>query len=500
MRIHTAAEFREIDRRAQEDVGLPTALLMENAGRAVADAAKQALRARGRIFIVCGKGNNGGDGWCAARHLFADGLPSVVVSMDAIETMSPDARLNALAATRLGVPVVSKLPPVGPADVVVDAVLGTGLTRSAEGNARVLIEAIRAAREAEATIVSVDLPSGLDADRGHPIGPHVVANRTISLHALKIALTQYPARSFAGDVRVAPIGLPAVDGPGARRTWMTKELLRSQLPKRAADAHKGTNGHLLLVAGSPGKSGAALLAARGALRAGAGLVTVASSSGVLESLATALPEAMGALLERLEAESLLRLLDRKAALVAGPGLGVAPSLGRVLAELLGHVSIPSVLDADALNAIAADPDAKEALAHARVSPVLTPHPAELARLLDTTTEAIQRDRFAAATQAASMFRAHVVLKGAATVIAHPDGSLDVNSSGTAALAVGGTGDVLAGAIGGLLSQGLAPGAAARLGVHLHGLAGERAARGLRGLLASEVADELPAAFVELEGG
>ncbi len=499
MRIHTAAELREIDRRAVQKLGLPTLVLMENAGRAVASAAREAARQEGaRVFVVCGKGNNGGDGFVAARHLRAAGLSSVLVSMASLGELKGDALLNANAALACGVPLVDSISDARSGDVVVDALFGTGLARAPAGRALELIRDLNAARVRGALVIAIDLPSGVDADQPHPPGEAVRADVTVTLHALKPALVQFPSRALCGDVRVGDLGIPNDDGPGPRRRWIDRELARSMLPPRATDAHKGTSGHVLVVAGSPGKSGASMMASHAALRTGAGLVTLASAAEVIDRVLPAMPEVMGHPLPSFTGDALLEALEGKDVLVIGPGLARDDSTATVLVELLRHVPLPAVLDADALNALAASPSALADLPGALARPILTPHPAELARLLQTTTAAVQADRFAAATEAARRFNAYVVLKGAGTVVAHPDGSLDVNSSGTPAMATAGAGDVLSGIIGALLAQGLAPAKAASLGVFAHGRAGELASHGRdRGLVAMEIADAVPAALAEL---
>jgi NAD(P)H-hydrate epimerase len=499
MRIHTSSELREIDQHAARDLGVPTALLMENAGRAVAEAAREeALRRRGRVLVVCGKGNNGGDGYVAARHLKAAGLDVHVIAVAPPESLSGDAALNAKAARACGILSDGALGSAGPDDVVIDAVFGTGLTRPPEGQPRDLIRDMTAAHGRGAFVVAVDLPSGLNADLPIPPGDCVQADRTVSLHSLKPAVAQYPGRAYCGEVQVASLGIPTTFAPGPVRRWLTRETVAPLLPRRAADAHKGTNGHLLVVAGSIGKSGAAHMACAAALRSGAGLVTLAAPAEVIDRVLPRLPEAMGHAMPAITGDALLAALDRKDALAIGPGIERTENTGRVLVELLSHMRVPTLIDADGLNALSADQASLQHLSGAMERPVLTPHPAELARLLASTTADVQRDRFAAATTAAQRFGAHVVLKGACSVIAHPDGSLDVNSTGNAAMSTAGMGDVLSGVCGALLAQRLAADATATLATFVHGRAGDLAHVGQRGLLALDVADKLPQAFAELE--
>lgn len=499
MRIHTSAELREIDRHAAEVLGVPTALLMENAGRAVAEAVRGLLGPGGRAFVVCGRGNNGGDGYVAARHLHAEKLPVFLYVMASADQLKGDAGLNARATRACGVREVGSLESAGCGDVVVDALLGTGLSRPVEGVALERIREMAGARQRGARVLSVDLPSGVDADRPHPPGEAVQADVTVTLHALKPALVQYPARALAGEVRVGELGIPHIDPPGPVRRWRTAGNLCGVLPRRAPDAHKGTNGHVLVVAGSPGKSGAAMLACRAALRGGAGLVTLGSAPEVNDRVLPQMPEVMSQPLQTLSGEALIAALAGKDVMVIGPGIARTEHTAAVLVELLRHIPLPTVIDADGLNALAGDRHALQSLDRAAVPPVLTPHPAELARLLETDTAHIQADRFAAASEASRRFRAVVVLKGAGSVLAHPDGSLDVCSSGNPAMATAGTGDALAGLCGALLAQGLAPETAALLAMYAHGRAGDLAADGRsRGMTAGDLIDRIPNALTELE--
>jgi NAD(P)H-hydrate epimerase len=498
MRIHTAAELREIDRHAAQTLGIPAALLMENAGRAVALAAREKVGIGRRIAIVCGRGNNGGDGWVAARHLRAWEVPVSVLSLATLDELKGDARLNAAAALACGVPLLATLDHLGPGDVVVDAIFGTGLARPVDGVAAGRIRDIRAARDRGAYVVAVDLPSGLDGDRTQVPEVVVESDLTVTLHALKPALVQPPTRALAGEIRTADIGLPVAHAPGPERRFLERPTPFFSLPRRAIDAHKGTAGHVLVVAGTPAKSGAAALACRAALRSGAGLVTLASAPEVLDRVLPAMPEVMGFPLPTLDAETLLRALDRKASLVVGPGLEPTELLASVLVELLAHVAIATVVDADGLNALAAHPETARRLVGAQVKPILTPHPTECARLLGLSTPEIQADRLAAATEAARRFGAHVVLKGANSVVAHPDGSLEVNGTGNPAMATAGSGDVLAGVCGALLAQRIEPRRAAMAATWAHGRAGDLAAGGRdRGLVAGDLVERLPDALAEL---
>jgi NAD(P)H-hydrate epimerase len=384
------------------------------------------------------------------------------------------------------------------ADVIIDAVFGTGLTRPPEGAVRDLIRQMVAAHSRGAYVVAVDVPSGLDADKPIPPGDVVQAHRTVTLYSLKPAVAQYPAREFCGEIIVGSLGIPTTFAPGPVRRWMTREDVAAMLPRRAVDAHKGTNGHLLVVAGSPGKSGAAHMACAAALRSGAGLVTLAAEAPVIDRVLPHIPEAMGYLLPELSTGDLLKALEKKDALAIGPGIEFKADTAAVLVDVLKRRPIRALIDADGLNALSADQASLARLGEALERPLLTPHPAELARLLASSVADVQRDRFAAASEAARRFNAHVVLKGACSVIAHPDGSLEVNSTGNSAMATAGMGDVLTGVGGALLAQRLSPALAATIATFVHGRAGDLAHVGSRGLLALDVASKLPQAFAELE--
>lgn len=495
MRIHTAAELREIDRRAADELGLPTALLMENAGREIAVAVRRRVSRGGIAWLVCGKGNNGGDGWCAARQLLVWGVDARVWSLVDVNELKDDALLNARAALACGVPLVTRLE-AGEGDVVVDALFGTGLTRALRDDVLPYVHAIAEARRRGAFVVSVDIPSGLDADRPHAPGEHVVADLTVTLHALKPALVQHPARAACGEIWLGSIGLPTTEP--VRRRWLEASHVSGLLPRRPIDAHKGTAGHLLVVAGSPGKSGAAMLSCRAALRAGAGLVTLAAPASVIDRVLPHMPEVMAHVLPQIERDALTAALERCSALAIGPGIERDDDTADEIVAVLATLDMPALLDADALNAIAQAPTAQLSLQRAKRTPVLTPHPTELARLLGTSTQDVQSDRLAAAVEAARRFSAHVVLKGACTVVAHPDGMLEVLPFENPALATAGSGDVLTGLGGALLAQRIDPRAVSQLGPWLHGRAGELAADGrTRGLIASDLIDHIPAALTEL---
>jgi NAD(P)H-hydrate epimerase len=506
MRLVGSAEMREIDRAAIQDFGIPSLTLMDRAGRGVADAAAELAGPRGRVVVVCGGGNNGGDGYVAARLLRAAGRDARVMALVPSRSLSADARAVREQAERAGVPIDDGvLAPLaaGVGDVVVDAIFGTGLTRPPEGPFAAAIAALEAARVAGARVLAVDVPSGLSADTGRPLGPCVTADRTVTFAFQKRGLAVYPGLALAGEVTVVDIGIPP---EAALRVPISCELLTGQdarvlVPPRSPEAHKGSSGRLLVVAGSPGKTGAAHLALTGALRGGVGLVTLAARPEVLPFALAGRPEAMSLAipgdgpLGRADLAVLLAAAREADALAVGPGIPRGPETGEVLRALLSRAGKPAVVDADGLNALADDPFL---LAGLGVPLLLTPHPGEMARLCGTSTAAVQADRIGIAAAKAADWKATVLLKGARTVVAAPEAPPAIIPTGNPGLATGGTGDVLTGLCGALLAGGLPPFAAGRVGAWVHGRAGDLAAArfGERGLVAGDLGETIGSVWAE----
>lgn len=501
MRIATAAELREADRKAIEAFSIPGVCLMQSAGEALARACKGARR----VAFLCGKGNNGGDGFVAARHLALAGV-AVTVYL----TVEPEALTGAAAAhftplVAMGVPVLpSAEANLSAFDLLVDCLLGTG-SRGAPTGA--VAETISAANASGVPILACDLPSGVSADTGTVEGVAIQARATLTLAALKPGLLLYPGAAYAGKVTVAEIGLPWTTPPTQSLT--TTAWVRSVLPRRtqSRDANKGSFGKVLVLAGSRGMVGAAVLTATAALRAGAGLVYLALPESLVPIVAPMAPElVLKPLPETPEgthggagAEKALEPLVAWAdALAVGPGLTTNQAVWGLLASLFAKVPCPLVLDADGLNLLAKGkmPRTK------KMGWVLTPHPTELARLMGATTEEVQANRKAAVGQTAAHYNAVTLLKGARTLIAEPSGSLYYNREGSVALATAGSGDVLTGVIAALLASGLSASDAARAGAFLHARAGELAEQeiGASGALASEIRDRIPAARRALDEG
>lgn len=504
MRILTAGESRAIDRRAIEELGVPGAVLMENAALAVVEALVSGFPEIARIAVVCGPGNNGGDGFAVARHLATRGF-EVDVALDRFgRDLSTDCAAQLEICRRIGLEVheLANGEPderFGDAPLLVDALFGTGLSRPLEGAAASRVESLA---RGSARRLAIDLPSGLDADRAVPVGPILSAERTVTFVALKPAHVLPPAADLCGEVAVADLGVPVslAGGPGALHLLLSEEVA-AWLPPRSPEAHKGHFGHALLLAGSRSLPGAAILAARATVRGGAGLVTVAAPAELGTALAAASPESMqlplpttadgGAGFEGLE--RLLEAAATRSAVAIGPGLGRDPETVRLVERFALSVSRPLLLDADGL---APFEGACEGLAGRPAPTVMTPHPGELARLLGTSVEAIQYDRLGAARDAASRSGAVVVLKGRRTLVAAPDGEVWVNATGGPALASGGSGDVLTGLLLARLAQGDDATIAAAVAVHLHGVAGDLATERSGGpaVAAGELADTIPAAY------
>ncbi len=536
MKLVTTEEMRLAEQSAV-DAGATWEELMERAGRAVADEVlarlKKTRKVKGRrVLVLVGPGNNGGDALVAARHLRESGLVVAVYLWNRRER--GDALLDALgeqgevavlrAAEDAGLSSLQR--ELRQADVVIDGLLGMGLQRPVEGLLWDIVDTVN--RASSGTVVAVDLPTGVQADTGQVMGTAIRAAVTVTMCQPKRGLYLFPGAGCAGEVVVADIGIPVGLLDGVRVELMDRQRLRAALPGRPADAHKGTFGRVLVVAGSLHYTGAPHLAAMSAYRVGAGLVTLAPprsiypilAGGALESTYLPLPEGEWGAIGEDAVKTLAPELGRFQVLVLGCGLGQHEGTVAFVRRLLhtrervqagfGFLaqmkeeqewSLPlMVLDADALNALAGVPEWWKGLVPGQA--VLTPHPGEMARLLGATREEVLVSRVAVAQRAATTWRQVVVFKGAHTVVAHPDGRAVVNAMANPLLASGGTGDVLAGAIGGFMAQGVGLFEAALLGVYIHALAGDilRAELGVAGGLAREVMDRLPQAVERLRAG
>ena len=511
--VFTAAEMRALDARAIRELGIPGPRLMDNAGTgAAALIARWLAPIRGKaVVVVCGKGNNGGDGFVVARRLKARGAAVRVFLVGRRAEVRGDAA-DALGRWRGRVEEVEEpsglARALGGADVIVDALLGTGVSGAARGPVAAAIEAINRAGAGGVPVVALDLPSGLDSDRGALLGPTVKAWRTVTFAGLKRSLLLAPAAAQAGVVDIADIGVPAEETRRGITTWRLEATdVRGSFPPRDRDAHKGRFGHLLVVAGSLGKTGAAVLAGRAALRSGVGLCTIAVPASQQPIVAAQAPEYMTEALPETVAQSLslkardriVELARRMDAVALGPGLSLDPEAQELVRGLIRELPRPMVVDADALSALAGHLDLLRQAAGPRA---LTPHPGEMARMLGTTIEAVQADRIEVTRTFAREHGVAIALKGAGTVIAGPDGHVAINPTGNPGMAKGGSGDVLTGIVGALLAREIEPAGALRAGCYVHGLAADVAGRdrGEYGMLASDIIESLPAALRALVDG
>lgn len=515
----TAAAMQALDRQTIDGRGIPGELLMESAGRALVEPVLALLAAseRGRrddrpVRAFCGAGNNGGDGFVAVRHLLAEGVAAEAVLVGEPDRLPADAAANwrRLVEFPAAQPVCRSVRPddadfdwaalLDDTRVAIDALFGTGLRRPIEGGIARVIGALNAARGRGLRVVAVDLPSGISADTGQILGVAVEADCTVTISLPKPGLALEPGRGLAGAIEVARVGIDDPDParPARIELWNAQAAGR-RFPVRARDGHKGRFGHVLVAAGSTGKWGAASLSARAALRAGAGLVTLVlpDVAGLVlpnlcaEIMTERAPATASGGFAAAAAKRIEELAQTRTVLALGPGLGVDPETVRCVLALVGDLERPLVVDADGLNALVGD---LEALRARRAPTILTPHPGEAARLLETGTATINADRIGAARRLAAATGAVVILKGAGTVVAEPTGRVLVVPTGGPALSSGGTGDVLTGIVSALLAAGLEAFEAAGLAAWWHGETADRLpqAESGFGLLASELADALPA--------
>ena len=506
MKLVTAEQMRDLDKAAINTFGVPSLALMENAGRRTVEVMldRYGDPQGKRIAIFVGPGNNGGDGLVIARLLAARmALPKVFLLVPASE-LKGDSVLNYSRLREFPVDIIevqdaaflhktSAIP--DECWAVVDAIFGTGLTRDIGG---VFSAAIDLINQAPCPVVAVDIASGLNADSGRILGRCVQADLTVTFGQAKIGQVIHPGREYTGFLEVADIGIPekAVAAAEIRLELLDAEVGK-WLPPRTPQVHKGTYGHLLIMAGSTGKTGAALLCSLGALRSGTGLVSLCVpydlnhifEASLWEAMTIPLQSAARGILSIEDYRVIQDALHNKQALALGPGIGTADETAELVMKLYADIEIPMLVDADGLNILASDP---ELLKNASGPRILTPHPGEMARLTGRTSRQIQENRLEVTRDFAVTYNVHVVLKGADTLVCDPQGNMAVNPTGNSGMACGGMGDVLSGVIGGFMAQGLSPWQAGCLGVYSHGLAGDSLAEETRaGYLASEVADELP---------
>lgn len=516
MKLVTAAQMQKMDQKTIAEFGLPGRVLMENAGRGAVRAFLEyfpnALNGKS-VGVMAGPGNNGGDGFVMARYLSQMGIKLTVFLLADKERLQGDAKANFGLLDKLDIKVVEIPDPAAferqiillhHQEIWIDAIFGTGLNSDVKGYFKQVIQFLNQQRQ---PVFSVDIPSGLNSDNGQPCGICIKAQATATFGFAKTGHILLPGAKYSGQLNIIDIGIPslvirAVNSP---QHLLTGANIRDLIKKRSPDAHKGNTGHLLVVAGSTGKTGAAAMTAMSALRVGAGLVSLGVAKAlnpVLESMVT---EAMTCPLGQTSCgqldyqafDEIKILLDAKKCLAIGPGIGQSKDLARLICELLAFSSVPVVVDADGLNNLAENP---KILKDLTIPVVLTPHPGEMARLCGKTVAAIQKDRIAAARNFATEFQVVLVLKGASTVIGLPDGHIFINATGNSGMASGGMGDVLTGMIAGLITQGYAVDQASLMGVYLHGKAADYLykSKGPCGFLATEVMNFIPETIRDLE--
>lgn len=522
MRAVSPSTMKQIDRRAIEVYGVPGIVLMENASRAVAVAVKQKIeeicgkrKSPGKVAVVCGKGNNGGDGFGAARHLANMGFEVMVFLASPFDEISGDAAVNLKVIKNMGIPVLELKDDEEPEKIrglfdgfhaVVDALFGTGLRGEVGGFHRRLIEAINASG---LPVVAVDIPSGICGITGKVLGAAVRADVTVTMGLLKVGLLLYPGAAHAGRVIVADIGIPhrVFEEFEAEGFLLEPGFIKNYIKPPAPDAHKGDMGRVFIIAGSKGMTGACALSGLGAARCGAGLVTLGvpeSLNDILEVKVTEvmtlpLPDTGEGTLSEEALKPALEFAQKCDAVVIGPGLSCHQETEKFVRSFVAECERPMVIDADGINNLSRSPGV---LKEAKAPVVITPHPGEMARLLSMTPREVQENRWDVAKKAGETFGCTVVLKGARTLIYSPGHPVYINPTGNPGMATGGSGDVLAGMIGAFLARGLDAVEAAAAGVYLHGLAGDAAAekKGEIPLVAGDIIENIPEALKYLQEG
>lgn len=515
MKLVTAAQMQSLDRRTITEAHVPSSVLMERAGEGVVTHLEQQYGpVRGKtIAIFCGKGNNGGDGLVVARllhrrhalvHVFLL-APPADLSRDAAGMYRRFVRTAARTAVKPFHSADQARPLVASCDFVIDALLGTGISSAVTGHYRDAIDLIN---DVHRPVIAVDIPSGIHADSGAVLGRAVRASMTVTFGLPKLGLMVGPGIDHAGIVQIVDIGIPPayIEAIDSRIVLLTRKAVIATLPPRQPSSHKGTFGHAGIIAGSVGKTGAAALAAKAALRVGAGLVTVATPNSIndvleaklLEAMTVPMPETKARTLARSSLDRVVTFMQARTAVAIGPGLSTHPETVELIQSLMKHLERPTVLDADALNALTGR---TALLTECKTPPIITPHPGEMARLeVGATTQSVNADRIGTAQRFSRERGVFVVLKGARTVLARPDGLVAVCPTGNPGMATAGTGDVLTGMVVGFLAQGLSPWDASCTAAYVHGYAGDLASRqlGQAGMLASDLIAQIPYALQQLQ--
>ena len=505
--VSTAKEMQEIDDLAINKYGIKGLELMENAGKGIVEALKKRFGnfSSKRVLMFCGKGNNGGDGFVAARLLFNMGIHVTVLLLEKQADLKNDAAINAESARKLGIKIIEVEKTnvhllehsLENCDIVIDALFGTGLTRPVNGRYKQAIEKIN---QAQKFVTAVDIPSGLDSDTGRLMGTCIRADLTLALALLKRSHLLFPAAELVGELEIIDIKIPSevIDSQAIKVQVVEEADLRPWFRKRSTDSHKGNYGHVLVIAGSRGKGGAAGLTALAALRIGCGLVTLALPESCqkalefhpLEVMTVPAPETDAGTFALSAKKILLDYSKGMSAVAIGPGLSTEPETVQLLNELLPVINCPLIIDADGVNALARNPSL---ISELRTDTVLTPHPREMSRISGIETSKILENRIEIAKKFASDHSVNIVLKGAATIISQPNGLTTINPTGNPGMATAGSGDILTGIIASLVAQGFSIPKASVAGTYLHGLAGDIFAQGesQASLIAGDLLRTLP---------
>ena len=514
MKVATAEQMQELDRKSIEVFRIPSIVLMENAGRGATEAILNAFPGtQKKVAIIAGKGNNGGDGFVIARHLLNRGIAVKIFLLTDPKSLRGDAEINFnifqhMKGEVIPVPSSKDYQKVRKSleyfDLLIDGIFGTGLDAEVRGYYREVIDHLNTLQK---PIVAIDIPSGLDANKGKPLGTSIRASLTVTFGLPKVGHLISPGFDYVGILKVVDIGIPKklVEDEKIQTHLLEAENIRRWLSiPRRPNTHKGDYGHLLVIAGSVGKTGAAAMACEAALRMGAGLVTLAipkSLNAIMEVKLTEvmtepLPETPRQTLSLRAFNAILRLCENKRAVVIGPGLGTYKETQSLVVKLMKTLDLPIILDADGLTSIASQ---SKTLTTLKKPLILTPHPGEMARIIGSTPKEVQEDRIGISRDFSQSQRLYLVLKGHRTLIATPQGEVFINPTGNPGLASGGTGDVLTGMIGGLICQGFDILPSLQASIYLHGLAGDQVAQelGEKSLIATDIIKKIPAL---LQGG
>jgi hydroxyethylthiazole kinase-like uncharacterized protein yjeF len=518
MKVVTADQMKTLDRRTIHERGVPGIDLMENAGKGATEVILRRFPnlPRKRVAIIAGKGNNGGDAFVIARHLINRDLEVNIFLLAENKAVKGDAKTNLDILTKDGIEVrelvtlrefESIRDDLLSHDLFIEGILGTGLASEVKGYYREVISTLNATGK---PIVAIDIPSGLDATSGKPLGTCIKAAFTPTFGLPKVGQLIHPGVEFVGELEVIDIGIPGdlIEEEDIRSHLIQYEDIQGLLAvPRHADTHKGDYGHLLVLAGSVGKTGAAALACKAAMRVGAGLVTLGIPRSLNEIMEVKLTETMTMPLPETKSRTLgldafreiMEISQGIQALVIGPGISTTDETAQLVRKLVKSLPFPLVIDADGLTALSVEP---EILKDIESPIILTPHPGEMARLTGLSSKAIQEDRIETSRNFAIEYGVYLVLKGSRTIIAQPDGNIHINPSGNPGMASGGTGDVLTGMIGGLVCQGLRPASAAIAATYIHGLAGDLVAdeRGEMALIATDLLEKIPHVLREMGKG